>query len=341
MGHIMRCLALARGIEGIGARAVFVIRNYSPGVTVIIKRYGYSVETIAVDATWKEDLSLTLGYADGNKSGLIITDLGNYDNTAQPEEYCRYLQGLKDSGKYLVTIDDLAKASLPADIVINPHFGAEKTGYDNRTGTRYLLGPDYFIFRPEFIAAAGMKREIRDDARNVLIALGGSDPTGIVGRVAGAVVKSDKTRGLDLCIVLGMDYPEPVKKSLESILKDYPGHYELIQGSDNMAELMLWSDITVTGGGLTKYEVAVTGTPCIIIPQYDYLNELAKVYEKTGAALNLGNIDIISDDAVAGAIAGLLEDTARRAEMSQKGCKLSDGRGIERILAEIPAGAWS
>ncbi len=341
MGHIMRCLALAQGMEKTGVRPVFIVRDYDRRISELIRRHGYSVETIPADCNWTEDLRLTLEYSDRCQSRLIITDLGNAGNMAQPDEYRQHLQGLKGRGKFLVVIDDLVKMSLPADVIINPHYGVSKTDYDTGDNTRLLLGPAYFIFRPEFIAAARVNREIKAEARNVLIALSGSDPIDIVGGVVGALVKSEKTRGLYLRIVLGMGYTESKKRKLEATLKDYPGQYELIQDSDNMAELMLWSDLTITGGGLTKYEVSVTGTPGIIIPQYDYLVELTAEFARTGAALDLGLVDTISDEAIAGAVTGLLGNSTRRAEMSRRGRELVDGRGIERILAEIPDEVWS
>ena len=341
MGHIMRCLALARGIEKAGKRADFLVRDYDRKVSEIIRHNGYNVKTIPADCSWNDDLNLTLGYSDRCRSKIIITDLGNAGNMAQPDEYRHYLQGLKNSGKYLVAIDDLVKMSLPADIIINPHYGVEKEDYGTGESSRLLLGPAYFIFRQEFIDAARENREIKDKARNLLIAIGGTDPLDVVGRVVRAVVQSSETRGLNLRIVLGMDCAASKKQEMEAALKDYAGQYELLPGSDNMAELMLWSDVTVTGGGLTKYEVAVTGTPGVVIPQYDYLIKLNEEFDRTGAVLSLGFIDIITDEAIVGAIAGLLGDAVRRREMSRKGRELVDGRGIERIIAEIPEEAWA
>ncbi len=341
MGHIMRCLALAQGLEKTSVRPVFIIRDYDQSISELIRRHGFGVEMLPGGCSWTDDLRLVMEYADRFSARLIITDLGHAGALVKQEEYYKYLLGLKDAGKFLVTIDDIIKMSFPSHIVINPHYGADKFGYNKSGGTRYLLGPAYFIFRPEFIAAAGANREIKKDAKNVLVVMGGSDPLDFTEKVAKALVKSGRTRGLNLRIVTGMDSAVEKTLKLEAILKDYTGTYELIPGSDNMAELMVWSDITITGAGLTKYEAAVTGTPCIIIPQYDYLVELAKQYEKTGAVLNLGSGDKITEEAIGGAAARLLDDAALRSEMSRKGRELVDGRGIERILSEIPEEVWS
>jgi len=341
LGHVMRCLALAQGLEKIGARSIFVIRDYDRKIRELIQHHGYDVETMPKDCSSGEDLRLTLESASRHRAKLVITDLCHAGTLAHQGEYGEYLQGLKDKGKFLVTIDDLNEMSFPSDIVINPNCGAEDRKYDSGGSTRFLLGPAYFIFRPAFTAAARVSRKINKDAANILIAMSGSDPLDLTGKVARALAKSGKTPGLDLRIILGIDYTESRKQKLNEALMNYQGNYELIQGSDNVAELMLWSDLAITGAGLTKYEAAVTGTPGIIIPQYAHLVDLAREFEKKGTALNLGLADNLKEEDIAGAVARLLGDATLRAEMSKRGRNLVDGKGIERIIAEIPDEVWA
>lgn len=341
LGHIMRCLALAQGLERIGARSTFVIRDYDRKLRELIQHYGYNMEALPKGCSTEKDLRLTLEYADRYRAEIITTDLGHAGTLAHQGEYGEYLQGLKDKGKFLITIDDLSKMEFPSDIVINPNCGAANKNYYLGGSTKFLLGPAYFIFRPEFIAAARVKRQIKKEANNILITISGSDPLDLTGKVARALAKSGKTLGLNLHIVLGIDYTKSRTRNLNKTLVNYRGNYELIQGSGSMAELMLRSDLAITGAGLTKYEAAVTGTPVIIIPQYAHLVELAEEFARKGVALNLGLGDKIKEEDIAWAVAKLLGDATLRAEMSRMGRKLVDGKGIERIIAEIPQEVWS
>ncbi len=336
LGHIMRCLAFAQGLEKIGAKSIFVIRDYEQKVAEVIRRHRYEIELIPQSCSFKEDRRLTLQLTNQHNAKLIVTDLGNSDTLANPDEYGEYLQGLKDTGKFLITIDDLNEMAFPSDIVINPNYGAENKNYGFGGSTKFLLGPAYFIFRQEFIEAAKVDREIKKDATNILITVSGSDPLNLTEKVVRALTKSGKTLNLNLRIVLGIDYTESKKRELNETLKNYRGNYELIQGSDYLAELMLRSDLAITGGGLTKYETAITGTPSIIIPQVAYLAELAKEFERKGTTLNLGLGDNVEEEDIAEAVERLLQDDALRAEMSRMGRKLVDGKGIERIISEIP-----
>lgn len=340
LGHIMRCLAFAQGLEKIGAKSIFVIRDYEPKVAEIIQRYRHTVEPILKSCSFQEDLLLTSALANQHRAKLIVMDLCNVNSLANLDKYSEYIQGLKDTGRFLITIDDVNEMHFPSDIVINHNYGAKNMNYESGKGVKFLLGPAYFIFRKEFVEAARAKREIKKDAQNILLTMGGSDLLGVTLKVARALTELEKTSNLNLRIVLGMDYTDSRKEELKEVLDDFAGTYELIQESDSMARLMLWSDLAITGGGLTKYETAVTGTPSIIISQVAYLADLVKEFEKGGTTLNLGLGTKINKEDIAEAVRRLLRDDALRAKMSKRGRKVVDGKGTERIMSEIPSEVW-
>ncbi len=341
LGHIMRCLAFAQGLEKVGTKSVFATRDYDQSIKELIQRYRYNIDIMPKDCSSEDDALLTLESAHRHNAGLIITDLCNTDTLEQLDKYRGYLQELKDSGKFLITIDDINVITFPSDMVVNPNYGAESINYETSKGTRLLLGPSYFIFRQEFIEAARLNREIKRDARNILVTMGGSDPLHLNLKVVRALGKLGKPSNLNLRIVLGIDYTKSKKRELQGILKDFPGTCELIQASDSLASLMLWSDLAITGGGLTKYETAVTGTPSIIISQDSYQADLSSKFAREGSALYLGFVDEVSTEGIAGAVEKLSRNDALRAEMSKRGKRLVDGKGIERIISEIPQGVLS
>jgi spore coat polysaccharide biosynthesis predicted glycosyltransferase SpsG len=317
----MRCLALAGGLQEKGAESVFVIRDYEPEVAELVWRYHCSVDTIPHSCGFQQDLLLTSGFAHQYKAQLIITDLSNVDTLTKLGEYREYLHGLKNTGKFLLTIDDLNEMHFPSDILVNPNYGAEKMEYTAGKNTKFLLGPAYFIFREEFIRAAGVSRVINKYARNILVTMGGTDLLGLTSKVARALTRPGTGTDLNLKIVLGFDYSESGKKELQAILDDFR-FCEMIQGSDNMAELMLWADLAITAGGLTKYETAVTGTPSIIISQVAHQADLALEFAREGTALNMGIGAQVTEQDIAEAVSRLLRDDALRAKMSANGKKL-------------------
>jgi spore coat polysaccharide biosynthesis predicted glycosyltransferase SpsG len=102
-----------------------------------------------------------------------------------------------------------------------------------------------------------------------------------------------------------------------------------------MAELFLWADLSITGEGFVKYEAAITGTPNLMISQFDHDSLPIQSFLKIGSAKYLGPGENLSEHDIAAAIDTLLNDFEARSALSKAGKKALDGRGIERIFNEI------
>ncbi len=337
LGNVMRCLAFSQGLRRTGGNIIFVIRDYDEKVVELIQHYGCIVEKIPKNCSLDEDLSLTSELARRYKASLIVTDLSNPDTQERVDEYREYLHGLKDTGKFLITIDDLNVMPFPSDIVINPNYGAEDMNYDLGGSTKFLLGTNYFIFRQEFIEAAQIERDVKRDVHKILVTMGGTYVGNRALKATRALGRLPSAGNLNLHVILGVGYTDSEKRNIESGLKDFAGSYELVPESNSMAKLMLWSDIAIISGGLTKYEAAVTGTPSIMISGDSYQAELAGRFARAGFALYLGSADEVEEDSIINAVTKLMANGLLRVEMSKRGRKAFDGRGIERIISEIPA----
>ena len=98
---------------------------------------------------------------------------------------------------------------------------------------------------------------------------------------------------------------------------------------------MLWADLAITGDGLTKYETAVTGTPNITISQSRSDLQAHEEFVKAGTTLFLGNGCQIAINDLTEQISGVLQNQELRQTMSQRGQKIVDGKGLERIVRKI------
>lgn len=338
IGHIMRCIGFAQGLKKEGIRSVFVVKNFGPEITEVIQKHEYDVNAIDPNSGYEEDASLTLNTARRHNADLIVTDLCHDDNIAHPDNYEKYLKTLKDTRKFLVSVDGLCRICYSSDIVVDPYCRTKNPKITSHDHTKFLVGPAFFIFRQEFVDAAKTRRKIAKDARRILVTLGGSDRVNVTLRVAEALKKLGKA-SLDLRIVIGVcdtKIAQSRKHELENTLKNFGGKYQLIMRNDEMAKLMLWSDLAITGGGLTKYETAVTGTPSVIISQSDREATMTEEFEANGTTLHLGLINEIAEKDIIEAIKKVLKDHNLRVGMSRKGKKFVDGKGMERIISEIP-----
>ena len=329
MGHLMRCLALAHTLLAKGVTPIFVCRGYSDYIEKMLQNHNFKREKLPAGCSFEEELALITQIIKDYDAEVTVVDLCYNENLKHIERYVNYLEKLRQSGSKLMIIDDLNILPFNAEVVLNPNYGAEKLPYENKNKVTYLLGIKYFLFRPEFIKVADKQRVIREQVSRVLITLGGSDVLNVTPKVMRALVQLSRTRPMELVIVAGLNEHD---KELFSMLNDFSGKYRICAGSDNMAELMLWCDLAITAGGLTKYETALTGTPSIIISQVKHQYDLTELFMHEGTALHLGLGSEVSENRIGEAIKGLLYDYGQRLKMSLNGKRLMDGKGAQRVV---------
>ncbi|MBN1431632.1 MAG: UDP-2,4-diacetamido-2,4,6-trideoxy-beta-L-altropyranose hydrolase [Methanomicrobiaceae archaeon] len=339
MGHVMRCLALAQGFFENRIEPVFVMRDMENNSCSLAESCGFHVEMIPDDCSKEEDAEKTLEIARDFGASVIVTDLGYLIN-ASPEVYCKYHDILKKNGHYIVALDVICETEVSADLVVNPYILDENSPIFSFDSDRYLTGPDYFILRDEFRILSVNKRVIRKEAGNILVSFGGSDLRDTTGMIVNALAHADIS-GLKAEVVVGSGYPVTNIEKLKKIIKLFPDRFELFHDSSNMAEQILKADIAILGGGLTKYEAAALGTPSVIITQFEPEIKPNEDFISAGTAEYIGHIDMINENDIIIEIKNLVEDYPRRVEMSKKGRKLVDGKGIERILSKIPKEVFS
>jgi RimJ/RimL family protein N-acetyltransferase len=118
---------------------------------------------------------------------------------------------------------------------------------------------------------------------------------------------------------------------VEASLQKQP--IRLINDATNVPELMTWADIAVTGAGTTFWEMCFLGLPAILLVLAENQEGVAAAADERGIASNLGRGTEVSASAVAGKLAELVSSHERRVGQSEKGRKLVDGRGAERVVA--------
>jgi len=341
MGHIMRCIGFAQQFEKAGLKPVFLVRNHGQNIIEIIRNNDYHVETIPKCCSFRKDAAMTLGFASRHNADVIVMDTSNAATLANLNKYEKYLKTLKSGIGFLISIDGLdedcvdAKISVASDMIVIPYVGAEDRKYKPCNNTRYLLGPDYFVFRQEFMETAEIRRSIRSKARNVLISVGGSDVSNLTVKIVRALIKSNNVR-LSLCFVVGPGFSSFARQQLNRVLRDFSGKCKVIAKNENMAELMFWADLIITGSGLTKYEAAVIGTPAVVISGGSSQQALMDEFEEYGSALHLGREKNIRGKDIGTVVEDILDSRSIRSRMSKKGRGLVDAKGAERIISQIP-----
>jgi len=327
MGHLTRTAGLAEAC---------LQRDYDPELLTrtspetdldgIVPR-DLDRRTLPAGCSRDEDRRTTVDWIREHDPAFVVTDLCNGRFIPDPDGYRSYLEAVAAPSRFLVTIDDLHTFPMPADLVVNPNYGASDRSYTRDGDTTYLLGPDYFIFRNAFLEQRTENRCDQPDlARNLLVTLGGSDLQNVTGTVCRAVSRLD--RELNVHVISGIAAEAlPVDPDASSRI-----NWRFSRFVHDFAEVLAGVDLAITAGGLTKYETALLGVPSLVISQVDHQHKIMQSFEDAGTCIYLGRAGDASCSALRQNLSSLMSDRSRRERMAGDGLKLVDGNGRERIF---------
>jgi spore coat polysaccharide biosynthesis predicted glycosyltransferase SpsG len=257
-GHLYRCLSVARRALDTGTETViFLMRDHPDGVGVA-EQVGMLVVPMPVGITSDDEASLITGLVSETAAEWIVVDLP-YD-----DQDFSWQGPLRAGGTRVLFVDDARFRVPEADVVWNSSILAPGKLYSAEPTARILAGMDYFIFDRdgESVPLARTEGKI-----NVLIAFGGSDPTGFILRVVGTLL----TRPWPDCrfrVVLGPGYREG--RQVQDTLEERGNDWEIVENPPSLMPYLDGSDIAVCNGGRTLYELACLGRTALPIASTAY-----------------------------------------------------------------------
>lgn len=305
MGDVTSSLALAEEFKNQGHEIFFMINNNKNVMNLVSQR--------AFEGTIAESIA-EIGKA-LNQNTFDITIL-NQLNTSQDET-----MALKSHSKMLVTIEDTGIGAQLADLRFNILYPIDNSISD-------------FKFIPlahSFQNKHSIPKLIKEKVENILITQGGSDTYGFTPKIIKALyaIPAD----ININVIIGPNFSHNIE--LNEMLDNAPRKFNLISGKHDLSDLMLESDLAISAGGNTLFELACLGVPAIVICGEPFEVGTADRIEKEGFGINLGFGEYLDKKDIYNEVNKLICDTALRSKMSKKGKDLIDGKGITRIVDNI------
>jgi spore coat polysaccharide biosynthesis predicted glycosyltransferase SpsG len=314
MGHIMRCLSLAKVLRNEKIDVIF----YCGGDVACKKIESEEFKVIPLNSPFNPALILPLNK--GRKREGLFIDLPPHINRS-----C-YIDSARKRGIVSIAFDDMLINGEKADVIINPSLKSPLSPF-SKGGIEgiYYSGAEYMVLNDSFCGLRCHTKNIKVKAKNILITMGGSDPDGQTERILNALLNLNLN--LNLEVVIGIAY-----KDLR--FTNYELRFKIHHDVSNMAELMMKVDMAFVAGGITLYEAASVGLPVIVIAQDKYQALTAGEFQKKGFGIYLGMFNEVSEDLIQKECIELLDDYNMRKAMGDIGKKLVYGKGVFRV-AEI------
>lgn len=321
MGHVMRCLDLARELERCaGWTARFAMQAYPQGVDWVA-RQGHAVAQLPARLDPDEECRALRALVREQRPAAVIADV----RAAVPGLEA----AVRDAGALSVTIDEWGRRAAATDLLTNGTIVPGWHHYQLDGAVRCYLGPRYALLAPQFMWAHDQPRPA--PAARVLVALGGDDPFFLTSKALQAVERVGAP--VEGTAVIGPAFTNG--EEIRAAAARSRHRWTVVENVSDMAARLLNADLAIVGGGLTALEAACAGAPALILCEVSHQLETADALERCGTARGLGFGVTAPDAEIAGEAAALLGDPARRRAMTEAGRAVLDGRGCRRIAEAI------
>jgi UDP-2,4-diacetamido-2,4,6-trideoxy-beta-L-altropyranose hydrolase len=320
-GHAMRCLALAEELRVLGAEVAFTARAGAGALNALVRARDFRVHELTSDTSnATRDAVETAAALDGAVDWLAV-DHYELDHAWE--------RALRPKAAKILAIDDLGREH-DCDLLLDqntPDAGAAR--YTNKVpaGCQLLLGPRYALLQREFLRERRRLRDRDGAVERVLVCFGASDASNQTAKAVRALAQP-RFGELEVEVVAGRSNRHAGE--LEALCAALPkGVFRL--HADDMAQLIAAADIGVGAAGSMTWERACLGLPTVSIVCAENQKAPADTGARSGATIDLGWKDDVTEDAIARALDALRGDPEKLRRMSHAGMALVDAEGARRV----------
>ncbi len=333
LGHLNRCLSIAEATDANVSCKFFVFGDEF--ASKHLKLCGSNYAMAPLGPTTDSQIRAALAKA-AKQADVVIVDVvhSKFFAVDNPTEVFEVLRPFASTIAAIDSLGDLSLAvrtpEIPIDVLVLPYVlsNSDRTSA-GRVGRYQLLGSDYALLPPEYFNPP--KQLQRALPKRVLVTCGGSDPmewTPVI--ISGLNLIS---RPLDLRIIIGPFFCPDLKDMVGKLAAESRHNVMLVDAPVSLMEHMLWCDLAVAASGLTKYELAATGTPTLLF-SIDALHATSnQSFSEMGSVVDLGAGPTLNS--IADQTKRLLDDKNLRTKLAAAGRNLVDGGGAQRLVAKL------
>ncbi len=328
LGHLRRCLVLARACRRQGAPVHFIIRSQDVDLSTQEFPEGFVLHEIPWQATPEEDAYLTVEIC--RRSGLRTGVLDHYrlDLAVQEIHLAGGLSWMQFGNR-------LHMHPLLGALIHDASPGARAEDYAERVLEplpRFLAGPQFALVAEPFAEQrAWMEAPSERPVESALLTFGAGDDRGATSTVLDWLDKAGFTgRKVVLATSLNPHLPTLREKASADPL------IELHLDNWHPESIMAGCQIAICAGGTSLHELACLGVSPVIVCIADNQWFPARAWQEAGMAGLLGNLEDLRDfPAPSNNLRGWLENPARVAEVGRRCWLAQDGRGADRVATAL------
>jgi len=252
-GHFWRCVSIANELSKHDIKILFIYSSLFPALLQTLKQNNYSAYEI--EDVLPNYFIQMMNDENRDYNSLLIIDSDNtffYEKNFQTE--------IIDSGIRLMIISVNPDFHYYAHVLLNQNIIACYQKYSVENYTRTLLGPEYFIYTPQF-RKLGIQ-PVKQLGKKIFVSFGSADPCHYTLQLVELILRTKSLSQFNFHVIVGVlnqDY-EKIKELLE--LNSYK--VQLYYNIANVSTIMLQCNLAICSPGLMYWELALMGVRSIL-----------------------------------------------------------------------------
>jgi UDP-2,4-diacetamido-2,4,6-trideoxy-beta-L-altropyranose hydrolase len=338
IGHVTRCLNLARVLRAQGAQVSFLCRATDGHAGPLIAENGFPVVLLPAEdsgfhpphgqGVWERreaimDADACCMHLDGRVDWLVVDHYGL--------DAC-WESAMRSKAHRIMVIDDLADRQHDCELLLDQNLVPSfETRYRQRVSAhcRCLLGPGFALVDDSFGMLAGQAR-VRRHVQRLLFFFGGGD----AGNLTAFALRDLEDLGIESDVVAGRDNPNIPE--LRALCAKGAARSTLHVQTRQMAALMLNADLMIGAGGTTHWERCLLGLPAITITVAANQVPVTEMLASAGTCVYAAPSESLKHGEIRQTVERLMADPCQLEKMSRAAREIvPDGNGKVKVAAAM------
>lgn len=289
-------------------------------------------EEILIPSNPQREISTIVNFLNSNNANYLVTDLFAGEYLINPENFINYHLEIKKNLPQikLITIDDVRTLRYKNNYA-NLSVVANTTASCKVQGNR-IIGSSFTIFNPAIVI--NKKYVNNKKIYKFLISFGGLDTSFDTLRVIKAINKYNlSSQDERVKVILGKAFPSWYVSRIEEFCRI--NGYETTFFYDEYFKDITISQIVICGEGATKFDALALGVPPVVITQFDHFSKPIREFIDSDLSYFFGKTSEFTEMKFANYINGVLKEKNVYEKKRERGLRIYDGLGAQRIVKEI------
>lgn len=320
-GNFNRCLNLAKNLKKFQYEISFVI-DTNKLISTILKKEKFNFISIPVDKSFSQKTNFFIDYLKKNPSNFSIIDMREYGEQTSKALFKNKLK--------TILLDDAWCKKVYSDILFNGTNVVEYHDYKKiNKNSKIFVGPKYWIIDKNFKIFSKKSNSIKSQKfLSIVISMGGSDPLNLTEKILKSILNINQIK---ILVVMGPFFS--YEKRIQKIVKNHQ-NVLLKKSPKNMWSIFSNSDIVISNGGNTLFELACMGIPTLCIPSVKHEIKYTENFSSKNFSINL-SLRQQNPLKIKNSLIRIINDQKIQKQMCSAGKKIVDGNGLLRVIKII------